>query len=427
MAALAANGVANFTVTPSSAVGNEGPTQLVLQLAYPGVPAEGTGKYSLNLTLNAAIEAEPFGVGGNDSQAQAQDIDASFIPLSSDRGAVVGTLIGPNSFDPPTPIPVPEEEPNNSRAGAQNLDGELWTVAPDPNIQDAKTIPHVSVLGSGDGTFDYYSFTVSTPGAVGIFDIDFANFDSQLFLYDNGGTLLASNDDTVPADPGSASVLDAKIDFTFSSPGTYVIAVGEFFSEDAGGSVQGNSPDAGESYTLHVSVENHPIDPGTPIPQDDRDFYRFDAVQGDVITLAATAVSGSADSMSLQLLDSSGTVLATGSSGAENVDRFVQDYEIQSLATYFVRVGSTNDDVDYSLVITRNATFDLGLPGAQNIDATDTVLGHVGESLAPIEVIEFDELPEQPLDGVSVKGATFDFKVGGADRTRPLSVRSASA
>ncbi len=218
-----------------------------------------------------------------------------------------------------------------------------------------------------------------------------------------------------PRDPGSASVLDAKIDFTFSSPGTYVIAVGEFFSEDAGGSVQGNSPDPGESYTLHVSVENHPIDPGTPIPQDDRDFYRFDAVQGDVITLAATAVSGSADSMSLQLLNSSGTVLATGSSGAENVDRYVQDYEIPALATYFVRVGSTNDDVDYSLVITRDATFDLGLPGAQNIDATDTVLGHVGESLAPIEVIEFDELPEQPLDGVSVKGATFDFKVGGAD------------
>ncbi len=202
MAALAANGVANFTVTPSSAVGNEGPTQLALQLAYPGVPADGTGKYRLDLTLNAAIEAEPFGLGSNDSQAQAQDIDASFIPLSSDRGAVVGTLIGPNSFDPPTPIPVLEKEPNNSRAGAQNLDGELWTVAPDPNIQDAKTIPHVSVLGSGDGTFDYYSFTVSTPGAVGIFDIDFANFDSQLFLYDSGGTLLASNDDTVPAGSG---------------------------------------------------------------------------------------------------------------------------------------------------------------------------------------------------------------------------------
>ena len=38
----------------------------------------------------------------------------------------------------------------------------------------------MSILGTGNGTFDYYSFTANA-GAVGIFDIDAENFDTELF------------------------------------------------------------------------------------------------------------------------------------------------------------------------------------------------------------------------------------------------------
>lgn len=139
--------------------------------------------------------------------------------------------------------PVNEEEPNNPISEAQNIDG-AFTLDQDPDIGDTTTntstiIPHATVVGTGDDSVDYYSFTVPTPGTRGIFDIDYAldcsdfpceGFDAWIELYDSNGNSLAAADDapTEWGQGGSVHPYDSYLEYTFAEPGTYYIAVGSY-------------------------------------------------------------------------------------------------------------------------------------------------------------------------------------------------------
>ena len=161
-----------------------------------------------------------------------------------------------------------ESEPNNSIATAQNVDGG-FSLDFSANIGDttgantSTTIPHVTITATGDGTFDYYSFTVPSAGAIGIFDIDFGNgsggsLDTELGLYSaGGGSALAEDDDfsSIAGAGGSVSSLDSFIQHTFTSAGTFVIGVGEFNTLQSVGGLTGNVPDLGDTYTLQISIE----------------------------------------------------------------------------------------------------------------------------------------------------------------------------
>jgi hypothetical protein len=163
------------------------------------------------------------------------------------------------------PVPVAyagdlaEVEPNDSLATAQNIDGGPWDLNFDPDIGDASsntstTIPHISILGTGNNTWDWYEFTVANAGDRGIFDIDYGwgtggNMDSWLELYDSGGGQLAVNDDSSPSggQGGSTSRLDSFIDYTFPAPGTYYIRVSRY---------PGIGVPSGATYELQVSLGN---------------------------------------------------------------------------------------------------------------------------------------------------------------------------
>ena len=167
--------------------------------------------------------------------------------------------------------PVPEAEPNNSIATAQNIDAAGWNLSSDANIANSTAVPHVTIQGTGNGTFDYYSFTIANAGDTATFDIDFGytggtgSTDTELFLYrSSGGYSLAWNDDysTSAGGGGSTSGLDAFVQYTFSTPGTYVIGVGEYNSYGDYGGITGNVPDSGDTYSLQVSIQNHPLGGG---------------------------------------------------------------------------------------------------------------------------------------------------------------------
>ena len=157
-----------------------------------------------------------------------------------------------------------ESEPNNSVAAAQNIDAHFG-VGANPDILNATTVPWVSISGTGNGTFDYYSFTVAAAGVTGVFDIDYGygaggSMDTELFLCTSTGTLLAHNDDAATSLGAGGSVdtwppisFDSYISYTFGAPGTYVIGVGEWYSSWSGGGITGNPPDSGDTYTLQVS------------------------------------------------------------------------------------------------------------------------------------------------------------------------------
>ena len=158
-----------------------------------------------------------------------------------------------------------ELEPNNSRGRAMSLDDRGWSRDIDSDIADADLVPHVTVTGTGDGTFDFYSFQVAEADSNATFDVDNGGiapgsfFDTELFLFTSDGTLLASNDDS-EIESGSSSGVDSRIEHQFVTPGRYVIAVGKSGSSDDGtGGLIGETPSPGDEYVLNVSVENHPL------------------------------------------------------------------------------------------------------------------------------------------------------------------------
>jgi hypothetical protein len=167
---------------------------------------------------------------------------------------------------------ITEIEPNDPISSAQNIDGAFSLggdgLGTEANITGLGVIPWVSIQGNGnnisteDGpygayTVDYFSFTVDA-GATATFDIDFTyQIDSWLNLYTDTGTYLTYNDDS-NWDPGSSTTLDSYLTYNFTSAGTYIIGVGNFYGGYA------LSPD--QEYTLQVTVEGHSTD-AAPVPE----------------------------------------------------------------------------------------------------------------------------------------------------------------
>ncbi len=112
--------------------------------------------------------------------------------------------------------------------------------------------------------------------------------------------------------------------------------------------------------------------------------------------------------------------LRTGGRPLTNVTDAIEHFVAPASGTYYLRVRG-NSDTEYSLVATRNATFDLepnnSPDSAQNLTGTHGALGAISATPVVDNTITFDELPAQPVDGLTVKGVTFDFKVNGVDST----------
>lgn len=180
---------------------------------------------------------------------------------------------------------IQEVEPNNSLAQAQNIDNS-FSVGAQYGVENSAIWPWVSVQGSGDGTYDYYSFTVPAAGVQAIFDIDFStNLDSWLELYTSSGVFLAVSDDN-GYDPGSqpgestAYYYDSRIYYTFSQAGAYVIKVARFPNQVLL---------SGQTYRLHVSLSSHVID-------SDGDGFADDVDCEPNSDLSATVVVGGVNS-----------------------------------------------------------------------------------------------------------------------------------
>jgi Ca2+-binding RTX toxin-like protein len=199
-------------------------------------------------------------------------------------------------------ITIPEAEQNDSLAGAFNLDNSGFSLLFDTNIGDtlnntSTAIPNISITGTGNGTYDYYSFTVNNVGDRGIFDIDFGAdagggfVDTSLVLFDPSGNVIDMNDEpismtfAVGAD-GSTSTLDPFFEHTFAQAGLHVIGVAQgMATAQAGGIDAGRELPVGSTYTLQISIENHttgivttPLAPPA-IPAQPGDF--LDGSEGD--------------------------------------------------------------------------------------------------------------------------------------------------
>ncbi len=172
---------------------------------------------------------------------------------------------------------VAETEPNDEITQAQFIDAANFTTDFDSEITDVSgvntstTIPHASIRGTGDDTFDFYAFQGQEGSSIfSGFDIDNGfgpgdNFDSEIALFDASFNVLSINDDIdelfpFPIDPGSVSEFDSFIEVVLPTTGLYFIGVGSF-TEDGIAPVP-----AGAGYTLHISSGSAISPSPVPVP-----------------------------------------------------------------------------------------------------------------------------------------------------------------
>ncbi|QDU23851.1 RHS repeat domain-containing protein [Urbifossiella limnaea] len=243
-----------------------------------------------------------------------------------------------------------EAEPNHPVAGpvdlaavAQDLDTETWVINTDPFVPDA-TLPHVVIAGTGDGTFDYYRFTVPAGGGLVNFGFNPDGIAAlgRIFLYDAAGRVVATADEFLQFGP-----------FFGTLPGgVYYLGVGTFgAATDPGfGALYGLPPEAGDVYRMYVSVEGHAAELPTP------DLYALRLKKGESVAAAVTELAGGA--VQVEIVGPGGAVLAAGSPDPTNVGAAIPAFTAPANGIYYVRVTGT-PDAGYNLVVTRNVTLDL--------------------------------------------------------------------
>ncbi|MCE8556870.1 VWA domain-containing protein [Ruegeria pomeroyi] len=133
---------------------------------------------------------------------------------------------------------------------------ENWSLEAFDDVADSTTVPHQTLAITGsDETQEAFRFT-ATAGQIWTFDIDGADFDTVLALYDNNGTQITSNDDssTSSGAGGSTSGRDSFIQHTFAADGTYIIALQRF----GGGTISST-----QTATLNISATGVTVPPVT--------------------------------------------------------------------------------------------------------------------------------------------------------------------
>jgi hypothetical protein len=87
-------------------------------------------------------------------------------------------------------------------------------------------------------------------------------------------------------------------------------------------------------------------------------WYKFILPAGESATIGLQALTAGSLS-NIELRDASNNLLAVGAGGASNLTQVVPNFIAPSGGTYYVHVNG-DLDVDYNLVVMRNAGFDLG-------------------------------------------------------------------
>ena len=297
-----------------------------------------TGTFHVRAALNAMFESEAHGGPSDDDLGTAQDLAASAIALRpvSDRMAVLGDFDGNEYSLIVTRNANFELESNDTAAISQPLGGSGVVLGAIGN----------GVAGSDA---DWYSFSVNAGDNL-VLDTttpsdgpgEFPNtLNPHIELYDPSANLVATG--TALADGRNES-----LSYTALVSGTYL------------GRVTGESGTTGE-YVLQVQgatglsqASVHETVAGLNVGLLDgtaaaTDVYSFTLQAGQSATLAfkSACVQGT-----LQLQDGAGNVLATGVSGAQNVDVLIENFVAAASGTYYAVITGVPETETTSLLVT---------------------------------------------------------------------------
>jgi hypothetical protein len=180
-----------------------------------------------------------------------------------------------------TAAPVAVTGDIHSVASAFVVDPSAFDRGDDPDIDDATTVPHASLVNLAAGPFDYFRIDLSDRSALTL-DVDYSDgwdhaglgLDLQMAVWKSDGTLLALDDDDPrpwgfpgpSADSGSFSTLDPYLRLDGLAAGSYIVGLAYAGAQaDASGWLAGGEIPAGGMYELNVSLAAVPEPAGGPM------------------------------------------------------------------------------------------------------------------------------------------------------------------
>jgi hypothetical protein len=282
-----------------------------------------TGMFTIQAILNAAIEEESLGGVDNATLGTAQDLAAAFVSLgttsSGERAAVLGrTELG---IPPLYEATLIEEDtlfyPNVlifdfGGAIPPSGDGTL-TVSVIADLGSSSERLNISAEGIDFGQF-FSSGSSDYPLVPSVVVIDISQ--SQLLQLAADGTISFSVAPTSTVDAFGPEYIELVLEY----PGPSV-AAGDMYEVDLA---------AGQSISVLLTTPYDPADNGDPPPAPP----------------------------TVELLDAAGDVLMTGYHVGGTLDAAIIGYVARTTGPHYLRVvGET--EVDYSLVVTRDAVFDV--------------------------------------------------------------------
>ncbi|ESQ90086.1 hypothetical protein ABAC460_09975 [Asticcacaulis sp. AC460] len=371
--------VTTFTYTLSADVEN-------LTLATSNA-ADGTGNNLANVITGGTVAYNNlYGLGGDD--------------------LIIGSSLLPAQAQTLNETGLPQHD---TIATAVNLPAASFGLNYDANIADSMTAPHTTVTGTGDGFYDMYSFTVDAAGVIGTFDIDASlSLDSFVELFDAGGTRLSFDDDsgTTEGGGGSTSGADSFLSYTFTAAGTYYIRVGKYSTSSTSLPL-----DAGDSYTLQISLAGNTLPAAGPDPTDGGDF--MEGGDGNDTLLGGAGddiLDGGAGNDSLDGGAWTNTVRYASAASGVTVSLALQGGAqntigagIDTLSGFRDLTGSVHND---SLTGDTQANLINGLFGA------DTMAGGLGDDTYWVESAG-DNVVEASGAGIDAVNSLIDYSLAG--------------
>lgn len=342
------------------------------------VSADVKTRFELDVFVNAATEAAV----GDTNDANPFSIDSSLIALGSGRYAVAAVS---DAIPPQAPRITQETEPNDDGFfGASPADLQLANDWSGSFLPVSRESYRASVTGNiqagNDADWDFYKILASpgdqftanlagSPSGVGSLS------DPFLWLYDNTGLLLASNDDF--------NGLESSISYdSFAYAGDYYVVADSFGAETG-------------TYLLSGLLRTGaPLFQGEGEP--DVDVFTLDlsgksGVRIDVV-LAGRDDENDFSDQTLELLDDQGQVLATASSDplnsgepAANVDLAILDFAVPDIGANLLTLRFTSEiPGDYGLLVTEDLIFGVdsreeAIPRRRSLDASTSAIGSLGD------------------------------------------------
>ncbi|HEY6401907.1 MAG TPA: PxKF domain-containing protein [Blastocatellia bacterium] len=414
-----------------------------------------TGNFTLQLILNSAIELEGTIAGKtNNTLAKAQNIDGSFIRLetslaSAKRGAVSGVTdsvnytaaaVAPtfedisgtgsvitgltNVDDASVSIPIGFTFPLygvNNTAVFVNSNGLLTFGAANTGFTNADltTTPAQAAIAV---FWDDLHTNGGQPGSNVFFQVSGEGVNQHLTIQWNQIRFFTGG---VTADTITFQAqlfADGRIQLNYQDLTSGAVANNEGASASAG--VKGAG--AQGPNRLLLAFNNGPndfvgtgksalISPPNPMA----DIFSFKLSEGEANTLVIKSLSDTPADVAL--LDRNGAVIATGVSGATNVDNAISNFVAPETGVYYAKVTSS-ESVPYNLVVTRNATFDTEdnntVSAAQPLDISRGALGAIvraGAYQAAVVTTDFEDISGTGtvIDGLTgVDDASVSIPIG---------------